>query len=61
MEEEILCKSCICWVDCGEKKGKAHGFCLCRDLFTHTAETECRDYLKGKPSTEEEWENFQKG
>lgn len=51
---KILCKSCICWVDCGDK-----GFCLCRDLFTYTNETECEDYSDGEPSTEEEWEEAQ--
>lgn len=52
-EKEILCKTCICWVDCGAK-----GFCLCEDLFTYTAKTECDDYVNGEPSTEREFDNI---
>ena len=57
MEKEILCKSCICWVDCGERDGKPHGFCLCEKLFTYTTRTQCADYVNGDPTTEKEFEN----
>ena len=32
------------------------GFCLEEDLFTYTEKTICGDYTKGKPMTEEEWD-----
>ena len=57
--KEILCRTCNIWVDCGKKDGKPHGFCLARDLFTYTEETECMDYSKGQPSTEAEYEEAQ--
>lgn len=61
--KEVLCKSCLCWIDCDPKgrKGKPYGFCLCRDLFSYTAETECKDYVNGTPSTDKEWEDYQNG
>ena len=55
MESRILCRSCNFFV-LGEKRDS--GFCLCRDLFTHTEETECADYAEGEPMTEEEYENW---
>ena len=57
IEKPILCKSCIYWVDCGEKENKPYGFCLAEDLFTYTARKHCNDYTKGTPITEEEFEN----
>ena len=48
---DILCRHCCHWVDC-----KTNGFCLDRDLFTYTEETECSDYLEGVPMTESEYE-----
>ena len=53
--KEILCKSCIKWVDCSIDN-EPHGFCLLEDLFTYTERTSCNDYVKGEPFTEEEWE-----
>ena len=56
----ILCKTCCKWVDCTRSDNKPDGFCLDRDLFTHTAEERnCTDYAEGKPLTEKEWEDFQ--
>ena len=52
-EKEILCKTCICWVDC-----KDRGFCLCEKLFTYTAKTECADYVNGTPCTEKEFDTY---
>ena len=49
----ILCKTCAYWVDCNSDRS----FCLVRDLFTATAETECDDYKEGKPMTEQEYED----
>lgn len=49
----ILCKTCDFWVDCNSDRS----FCLVRDLFTATAETECDDYKEGKPMTEQEYED----
>ena len=46
-----LCRKCNFWVDCGAK-----GFCLMRDLFTYTDESECKDYAKGEPLKEKEYE-----
>ena len=54
----ILCKSCLCWVDCGKKNNKPYGFCLCEYLFTYTAKTSCKEYINGTPSTNKEWEDF---
>ena len=54
MDEKILCKTCIFWVDCNN----ASSFCLMRDLYTPTAETKCDDYEEGKPMTEQEYEDF---
>ena len=56
MKKEILCKTCICAITCKDKQ-----FCLCEPLFTYTERSECKDYIKGIPSTEEEWEDFQNG
>ncbi len=53
---ETLCESCIAWVKCKNKDNSEYGFCLLRDLFTYTAETQCNDYIKGNPLTEEEYE-----
>ena len=58
MKKKVLCKSCILWCDCGVKCGKPNGFCLCRDLFTYTARTECGEYQKGEPFTEEEFDRY---
>ena len=55
----MLCNKCMVWVDCGEKDGKPHGFCLYEPLFTYTERNQCNDYVEGKPSTEEEWEKAQ--
>lgn len=55
MKTEILCKTCNFWVDCSHD-GKLHGFCLMRDLFTYTCRRECRDYAKGTPMKEKEYE-----
>lgn len=55
-KKEILCHTCNSWVDCGSDDEKK-GFCLCKDLFTYTSETSCRDYTKDKPITIEEFEN----
>lgn len=57
MKKEVLCLTCICWVDCGEKDGSPHGFCLACDLFTYKAETRCADYIKGEPIPVEEFDN----
>ena len=57
--KEILCKTCNYWVDCGEKEAEAHGFCLLESLFTYTKRSKCRDYEKGKPMDEDEWELMQ--
>lgn len=53
-----ICMVCAKWVDCDKMKllDKPFGFCLTRDLFTYTAETECGDYLNGIPFSEEEFE-----
>jgi hypothetical protein len=56
MDKEILCKKCLFWVDCS-KENKVEGFCLCRDLYSITAETECADYENGEPMTEQEYED----
>ncbi len=58
---KVLCKKCICWVDCGEKEKRPYGFCLSKDLFTYTAETKCGNFIKGVPFTEAEWEDAQSG
>lgn len=50
-----LCRKCNFWVDCGAK-----GFCLVRDLFTYTDESECQDYAEGKPMKEKEYEEVNK-
>ena len=55
----MLCESCSNWVDCTRADKKPDGFCLLRDLFTHTSEKKCNDYKKGNPITEKEWEDFQ--
>lgn len=60
MNNEVLCKKCVAWVDCGEKENKSYGFCLQEPLFTYTARTECSDHIEGTPSTEQDYENFQK-
>ena len=54
MNEDILCRHCVYWVSCHD----GDGFCLMRDLFTTTAETECEDCTEGLPMTEEEYENY---
>lgn len=54
----ILCKSCVFWVNCSKPDKKNYGFCLVRDLFTYTAKTKCSDYTKGKPMTEQEYEEI---
>lgn len=46
-----LCRKCNLWVDCGVK-----GFCLVRNLFTYTDKSECKDYAKGEPMKEKEYE-----
>ena len=46
-----LCRKCNFWVDCDSK-----GFCLMRDLFTYTDESECQDYAEGEPMKEKEYE-----
>lgn len=53
---EVLCKTCLCWVDCGKRSGKIYGFCLVEDLFTYTAKTSCKEYIRGNPSIENEGE-----
>ena len=53
----ILCESCAYWVDCDSPSS----FCLVEDLFTPTARTECPNWEKGVPITEEEWEKAQEG
>ena len=50
----ILCRKCIFWVDCESDRS----FCLVRDLFTATAETECNDFQEGKPMKEQEYEDW---
>lgn len=55
----ILCKSCVFWVNCSKPDKKNYGFCLVRDLFTYTAKTKCSDYTKGKPMTEQEYEEIE--
>lgn len=60
MGKEVLCMTCLCWINCMGKNKEPHGFCLCEPLFTYTARTQCKDYIKGTPSTDEEWEDFQK-
>lgn len=59
MNEEILCKKCVAWVDCGEKDNKPYGFCLQEPLFTYTLRTICSEHIEGTPSTEKDFENFQ--
>ena len=51
--EKILCETCQFWVRC---ENDDSSFCLCRDLFTPTHATECRDYSEGEPMTEEEFD-----
>ena len=58
MENDILCKSCAHWVDCGERDGKPWGFCISRDLYTYTSCTRCGDYDRGEPMTEAEFEGY---
>ena len=57
----ILCKKCATWVDCGEKEGKPFGFCVQKDFFTYTAESECPMYLEGTPISGQEFENYNSG
>ena len=54
-ECEILCRTCALWVTDDMKKG----FCLAEDLFTHTCRTVCGSYIKDKPMTGQEWDDFQ--
>lgn len=58
---EILCNECSTWVDCGIKNNKPYGFCLQKDLFTYTAETQCSAYIKGTPISELEYELYNSG
>ena len=55
--EKILCKTCLFWVDCSTED-KVDGFCLGKDLYTHTAETECSDYESGEPMSEQQYEDY---
>ena len=57
MKKKVLCESCSYWVDCK----RPTSFCLVEDLFTPTARTECPNWEKGVPITEEEWEKAQEG
>ena len=59
--KKILCKSCLYWVDCGEKESKPYGFCLIESLFTYTAKTRCNDYECGTPVSEQEFEEYNGG
>ena len=59
--KEVVCKRCATWVDCGEKEGKPYGFCLQKDSFTYTAETDCYIFLEGEPMSEAEYEYYNKG
>ena len=52
--DNILCKTCVFWVDCNNE----NSFCLVRDLFTPTFNTKCRDYKEGNPMTEKEYEEW---
>ena len=52
----ILCKTCLFWVDCS-KGEEVDGFCLQRDLYERTAETDCPDYESGEPMTEQQYED----
>ena len=54
MKKEVLCKTCVRWVDCGKKDGEQYGFCVLEPLYTYTAYTRCSDYLKGTPLKEKE-------
>ena len=54
--EDILCKTCAAWVDCGLKDDKPYGFCLMCDLFTYTAATTCPNHVDGEPIPEKEYE-----
>lgn len=60
MEEPVLCYTCNCWVDCGQKDGERYGFCLCKDLYTYTRSVSCSDYVKDEPLTEEAFENLER-
>lgn len=53
-DSPILCRTCCHWVDCGEKDGEPHGFCVMRDLYTYTAYTQCAEYLEGELIDESE-------
>ncbi len=57
MDEEILCKSCLFWVDTS-KGAKTEGFCLLKDLYTKTAKTQCDDYECGEPMSEQQYEDY---
>lgn len=60
MKKDVLCETCNFWVDCTREDNKPHGFCICRDLFTYTYETRCKDYAKGTPISEDDFENWGK-
>lgn len=50
-----MCQNCIKWVDCHNGKG----FCLVRDLFTHTEPDDtCKAYEEGSPMPVEEFEEI---
>lgn len=51
----MICDRCALWVE----TETGHGFCVVRDLFTYTNESECEGFIEGKPSTIEEWEKAQ--
>ena len=55
MDKPILCNSCYYYVVCNNKDSS---FCLTYDLFTHTEKTECKDYIKGKPIREEDFDRM---
>ncbi len=59
--DEILCKNCIKWVNCGNKENRPYGFCLAEDLFTYTARTKCSEYTEENPITENEYEDYNAG
>ena len=58
---EVLCKKCATWVDCGEREGEPYGFCLQEYLFSYTARENCNNFLEGQPMTEQEYESYNMG
>lgn len=60
----VLCTHCNNWVKCTPHEKarirEPYGFCITEYLFTYTAKDKCKDFVEGKPMSEEEWEEAQR-